>query len=55
MDIKQFQVIKKQLAEQAEANRITNENLANLLWMVGARESKTLYQYHRPRLPLHNP
>jgi hypothetical protein len=31
MDIERFQAIEKQLAEQAEANHITNENLANLL------------------------
>jgi hypothetical protein len=42
MDIERFQVIEKQLAEQAEANRITNENLANLLWMMSARESKNI-------------
>jgi hypothetical protein len=34
MDIKQFQAIKKQLAELAEANRITNDNLTNSVWMM---------------------
>jgi hypothetical protein len=42
MDIERFQAIEKQLAEQAEANRITNENLANLLRMMSARESKNI-------------
>jgi hypothetical protein len=31
MDIEQFQVIEKQLAEQVEVNYITNDNLANLV------------------------
>jgi hypothetical protein len=42
MDIERFQAIEKQLAEQAEADRITNENLANLLRMMSARESKNI-------------
>jgi hypothetical protein len=42
MDIKRFQAIEKQLAEQAEANCITNENLANLFQMMSARESKNI-------------
>jgi hypothetical protein len=42
MDIEQFQAIKKQLAKQAKANRITNENLANLFKMMSARESKNV-------------
>jgi hypothetical protein len=41
MDIERFQVIEKQLAEQVEANHITNGNLANLIWMMSTRESKT--------------
>jgi hypothetical protein len=42
MDIERFQAIEKQLAEQAEANHITNENLANLFKMMSARESKNV-------------
>jgi hypothetical protein len=42
MDIERFQAIEKQLAKQAEANRITNENLVNLLRMMSARESKNI-------------
>jgi hypothetical protein len=42
MDIERFQAIEKQLAEQAEANRITNENLANVFKMMSARESKNV-------------
>jgi hypothetical protein len=42
MDIEQFQAIEKQLAEQAEANRITNDNPANLVWMMSTRESKNI-------------
>jgi hypothetical protein len=42
MDIERFQAIEKQLAEQAEANRITNENLANLFKMMSARESQNV-------------
>jgi hypothetical protein len=42
MDIEQFQAIEKQLAEQAEANHITNDNLANLIWMMSTRESKNI-------------
>jgi hypothetical protein len=42
MDIKRFQAIEKQLAEQAEANCITNENLANLFKMMSTRESKNI-------------
>jgi hypothetical protein len=38
MDIKQFQAIEKLLAEQTEANHITNENLVNLFKMMSARE-----------------
>jgi hypothetical protein len=42
MDIERFQAIEKQLAEQAEANHITNENLANLIRMMSTRESKNI-------------
>jgi hypothetical protein len=42
MDIERFQVIEKQLAEQAEANHITNDNLANLIRMMSTRESKNI-------------
>jgi hypothetical protein len=42
MDIERFQAIEKQLAKQVEANRITNENLANLFKMMSARESKNI-------------
>jgi hypothetical protein len=42
MDIEQFQVIEKQLAEQVEANCITNDNLANLIQMMSTRESKNI-------------
>jgi hypothetical protein len=47
MDIDQFQAIEKQLAEQVEANRITNENLANLFKMMSARESKNVVLHNR--------
>jgi hypothetical protein len=41
MDIKQFQVIEKQqLAEQAKATCITNENPVNVFQMMSTRESK---------------
>jgi hypothetical protein len=40
MDIKRFQAIEKQLAEQAEATRITNKNLARLFWMMSTTEAK---------------
>jgi hypothetical protein len=55
MDIKRFQAIEKQLAEQAEVNCITNENLANLFQMMSARESKNIIPHHQPQLPLHTP
>jgi hypothetical protein len=42
MDIEQFQAIEKQLAKQAEANCITNKNLANLFEMMSTRESKNV-------------
>jgi hypothetical protein len=42
MDIERFQVIEKQLAKQVEANRITNDNLANLVQMMSTRESKNI-------------
>jgi hypothetical protein len=42
MDVEQFQGIEKQLAEQAEANRITNDNLANLVWIMSTGESKNI-------------
>jgi hypothetical protein len=42
MDIERLQAIEKQLAEQAEANRITNENLVNLFKMMSARESQNV-------------
>jgi hypothetical protein len=42
MDIERFQAIEKQLAKQAEANHITNENLANLFKMMSTRESQNV-------------
>jgi DNA-binding MltR family transcriptional regulator len=42
MDIEQFQAIEKQLAEQAEATHITNDNLVNLVQMMSTRESKNI-------------
>jgi hypothetical protein len=42
MYIERFQAIEKQLAKQAEANRITNENLANFVQMMSARQSKNI-------------
>jgi hypothetical protein len=42
MDIERFEAIEKQLAEQAEANHITNKNLSNLIRMMSTRESKNI-------------
>jgi hypothetical protein len=42
MDIERFQAIEKQLAEQAEATPITNENLANLIWTMSTMELKNV-------------
>jgi hypothetical protein len=50
MDIDRFQAIEKQLAEQVEANRITNENLVNLFKMMSARESKNVVPTPTPQL-----
>jgi hypothetical protein len=49
MDIDRFQAIEKQLAKQAEANCITNENLANLFKMMSARESKNVVPTPTPQ------
>jgi hypothetical protein len=55
MDIERFQAIEKQLAEQAEANCITNENLANLIRMMNTRESKNIAQTPPAPIPIPQP
>jgi hypothetical protein len=55
MDIKEFQAIEKQLAEQAEANRITNNNLANLIRMMSTRESKNIAPTPPAPIPIPQP
>jgi hypothetical protein len=55
MDIERFQAIEKQLAEQAEANRITNENLANLIRMMNTRESKNITLTPPAPIPIPQP
>jgi hypothetical protein len=55
MDIERFQAIEKQLAEQAEANRITNDNLANLIRMMSTRESKNIAPTPPALIPIPQP
>jgi serine/threonine-protein kinase RIO1 len=55
MDIERFQAIEKQLAEQVEANRITNENLANLIQMMSTRESKNIALTPPAPIPIPQP
>jgi hypothetical protein len=55
MDIEQLQAIEKQLAEQAEANRITNDNLANLIQMMSTRESKNIAPTPLAPIPIPQP
>jgi hypothetical protein len=55
MDIEQFQAIEKQLAEQAEANCITNDNLANLVQMMSNRESKNIVPTPLAPTPISQP
>jgi hypothetical protein len=55
MDIERFQAIEKQLAEQAEANRITNDNLANLIQMMSTRDSKNIAPTPPAQIPIPQP
>jgi hypothetical protein len=55
MDIEQFQAVEKQLAEQVEANRITNDNLANLVWVMSMKESKNIAPTPPAPIPIPQP